>query len=876
MPAMSLAQGSGTVTGRVADQSGKPVPRAVVLLEGTSLSALTDDQGSFRLSPVPAGEQTVVVSFLGFESTRIVVQVEDGKVVRQDIDLQPFGDEVTVRASPILMGQAEALNRQKNLINITNVVAEEQIDSFPDKNVAESIQRIPGIALERDQGEGRYILIRGTEARLNSTTINGERIPSPEAGGRAIALDVIPSDLLQAIEVTKALTPDMDGDAIGGTVNLITKRAPESTRVSVGAGYGQNEIVEDDINKISLLWGDRVGEDNKLGLLFSGSYHDTQRGSHNFEPEYDDGFLGELQLRHYDVERQRAGINTSLDYRASDQSEYFVRYVWNDYEDTEIRRARVDKVEDGEIEREIKDRLQASEITSLAAGGVYQAGTDLIIDYRAVWSRSEEETPNGFDSVFLQEDVIFNPNVSPNSIDPNNIQSNAQNQDFGEFFFDGAEAYSEIAEEEDIIGAIDFTMPFLRDSGQSGLWKYGAKVRFKTKDQNSDVFDVESEDDLALIPFLQGWTPQTSFLDGRYDIGDFQSPTLMRDLEASGMLESEKNLEEDLADFTVDEDTLAGYGMVEIDIGSDSVLLGGLRVEYTENDYLANELVLDEEGDPESLTPVTGSNDYVQLLPMVHWRRRLDENSNLRAAVTRTLARPNFEDLAPFQFIIREDNEIERGNPDLEVTTAWNLDLLYERFLEPVGLFSAGVFYKDLDDNIINFVDDEVRNGDDFEVFQRRNGTGATLLGFEFVFQNQMTSWPAPWDGLGFFVNWTYTDSEQDLQNRSNTPLQGQPEQLGNIALSYEKGGFSGGVAMNYRGEYISEVGDEAAEDLWIDEHTQIDVLFRYQFGPSWSIALEGNNLTDEPFRVYEGTPDRPRQEEYYKSWWTLNVKWDK
>ena len=192
--------------------------------------------------------------------------------------------------------------------------------------------------------------MRGTEARLNSTTVNGERIPSPEAGTRDIALDTIPSDLLSSIEVTKALTPDMDGDSIGGTVNLVTSRAPENLRVSAGLGTRYREIVEETGGNGTFAYGQRFS-DKKWGLLVSASFADNKQGSDNFEPEYDDGDLAVLELRDYTFERERYGVTADVDYRASNTSNYFLRGLVTNYLDTEDRRAKADIVEDGEIER---------------------------------------------------------------------------------------------------------------------------------------------------------------------------------------------------------------------------------------------------------------------------------------------------------------------------------------------------------------------------------------------------------------------------------------------------------------------------------------------------------------------------------------------
>ena len=217
LPGLLAAQGTtGVVRGQVFGPAGEVVESAEVSIDGLNLTTTTDGEGFYRLSDVPAGTRNLTCTYMGLQAATVEVEVVAGQTIVHDFNLT-FGGELEVRGAPLLVGQAKALNRQKNALNISNIVASDQIGRFPDQNAAESTQRIPGISLLRDQGEGRYVLVRGTEARLNSTSINGERIPSPESGTRDIALDTIPSDLLESIEVSKALTPDMDGDAIGGT-----------------------------------------------------------------------------------------------------------------------------------------------------------------------------------------------------------------------------------------------------------------------------------------------------------------------------------------------------------------------------------------------------------------------------------------------------------------------------------------------------------------------------------------------------------------------------------------------------------------------------------------------------------------------------------
>jgi TonB-dependent receptor len=200
---------------------------------------------------------------------------------------------------------------------------------------------------------------------------------------------------------------------------------------------------------------------------------------------------------------------------------------------------------------------------------------------------------------------------------------------------------------------------------------------------------------------------------------------------------------------------------------------------------------------------------------------------------------------------------------------------MWEIYMQPVGIFSAGVFYKDLTDIIYFFNVDEEIDGEEFEVIQPRNGDSGDLFGVEFAFQKNFTSWKGGWGGLGIYANYTYADSEARYPDREATSLPGQSENVGNLALVYEKYGISTRLSWNYNGKNLLEVGDEAAEDLWVDDHAQLDFLFHVQVGKQWGLVLEFINITDEPYTVYEGSPDFIRQQEYYGWWATLGVRFD-
>jgi TonB-dependent receptor len=866
--------GTGVVIGTVSGPAGNALSHVSVSVAGTNLSANTGNSGRYRLSPVPAGDQTIVYSYIGLPAVTAVVKVAAGETVTNDVKFS-YGEMIEVSGSPIIQGQAKALNTQENAVNITNVVASDQMSQFPDPNAAEATQRLPAVSLLRDQGEGRYVLIRGTEQRLNSTTVNGERIPASEADVRTIALDTIPADLLEAISVSKALTPDMDGDAIGGTVDLVTKRAPLKERIQVTVGGGWDDISKDTLANGAFTWGRRFSE-GKTGLLLSLTGSQANRGSDDFEPTYVEGNMDELSLRDYTLTRERYGFTGSVDRQFSSGAEFYVRALFNYYSDSEIRRNWRNLVTKGQLGWELRDRTQTSHINSLTAGGSAMLG-ESVVNYHVAWNRSTEETPDQVTSTFTQKKVKFSPNVTPDSIDPDNIQANPQNADISKALFNKLVTTAKWAQETDYVGSVDLTHAFYRDTSYSGLWKFGAKARFKEKDQTYDLWTYTSDQTYYLTDYLGSFTTATPFVDGRYTLPLFEDPKKMRDFLAKGKqdgtLTGEYSLEDSLNGLDAKENTFAAYGMAEFDLGANLIILAGVRAENTHNEYKSNELIYDEEGNPSALSPISGKKDYTLWLPMVHLKYQVGEHSNLKFAITRSFARPDFFQVNPNVIISHEGQSITKGNADLKPTTSWNLDLLFEHYLPSVGIVSAGAFYKQITDNIYTAVGQEIIDGVPYEVTQPINADEGWLRGFEVAYQARFSSLPKPFDGLGLYLNYTYADSKSSYPGHPDSPLPGQAENVGNVALSYEKAGFSGRVSVNYNGKAIFFVGTEGAPDQWVDNHTQLDFSAQQKVSDVVALFLEVNNLTNEPYRIYEGTTDRPIQEEYYRWWGTIGVK---
>lgn len=879
----ALAQSTtGSVLGKVSDAVTKaPLVGADVLLDGTPHMTATDRTGAFRLSGVPAGTYTLRVLYLGHAEHRAQVTVTSGPSAELDLTLSPvaFSETINVRAEPIAEGQARALNQQRTASNITNVVSSDQIGSFPDPNAAEAASRIPGVSIARDQGEGRYILIRGTEARLNSVMIDGERIPAPEADTRQVQLDAVPADQLQSIEVSKAVTPDMDADAIGGAVNLVTKQAVSRPTMLFSLSGGYNPLQRSSDQKAFSGTVGRRFAGGRAGLLIAGSTSNQVRGSENFEAVYVNGNLSDLQLRDYQITRERYGLNVSADVRAGNNSTFTFKGIVNRFEDYEVNNRIRFRPPNTRIEYVLKNRNQTDDIRTVSGAGTHvltPAGTTL--DYKLSWALSREQQPDRLDTIFRLTRVNFSPNVSSSSINPENIQPNPSTTDFTKATLNAWETEIFDTTDRDVVGQANIRTPLRTSGGAVSFLKFGFKVRDKHKVKN---FELTAASPASTVAFTQ--LQDTGFKNDRFmswfpagyapfpGIDAAASRSMFNALPAS---RKEVDPEGDAENYDASETVGAGYVMAEFYVGDKLVVLPGVRVESTKVDYRGYQVRYDDDGDYVATSPVTGSDTSTFVLPGVHLRYAINDRTNVRAAYTRTLARPNYYDLVPYEIVQQENGEIQRGNSSLTPTTSNNLDFLVEHYLASVGVVSGGAFYKNLHDYVYPFRFAQSNFGDIYQVTQPKNGDSASLWGLELAFQNQFRSLPGPLNGLGVYANYTWTGSRARFPERTaNSTLPGQSAHIGNFALWYEKFGFSARASWNFHGKYIDAVGADAKTDVYYDNHTQLDVSLSQRLTRHVRAYVDFLNLTNAPLRYYEGSSNRPIQQEYYRPWSTFGLK---
>ncbi len=922
---------AATVTGKVSNAStGDFLPGANVMLLGTNYGDASDKSGNFVMLNVTPGNYTISVKYIGYKPyTQEITVSSDASENNFDIGLEvTFVKLGEVVVPGLRTGEAKALNQQKASDKIQNIIVAEQIEAFPDPNAAEALRRLPGVSVQQDHGEGRYVLIRGTEARLNSTQINGNNIPSPEDDNRNVSLDVIPSDLLGAIEVSKALTPDMDGDAIGGSVNLVTKNAfdfdGQIIKADVSGGY--RNLRGDLGQKMTFTYANQF-MGGKLGLLIGGSYNNNNMATDNIELEWNDEYewvtdevdeiddgdiiyatdsedakvIDDMQMRVYDLNRNRVGLNLNLDYKINENSLLYFRYLHNTYTDTETRqmlRIRFGKSVDDEepgsgysdansvvgapVLRELKDRKSVSVIQSLAFGGINQLG-NLTLDYNLSTSFAKEVRDPSRDIVFEQGGVDLDYDISDYNFPTYAVTNGADLNDLGEYEFDEMEYKDgEKTADEDYTGSLNLQMPY-RLGSASGNLKFGAKARIKNKtsDKTSElIYGWDGDDDLTMTGFgmeIDGG----ELMDGHYSNEIGIDPDKFYEFwENNDDFESEPGYEANYFEtWEAEEDVKAFYGMTNINFGK-LMLLAGARVEMTNTTYHGWEgdiaLVEDDES---AMTKVKGTNNYTNILPMIHLKYNINERLVARAAFTQSIARPDYVTLVPYKKF--DDGTLEEGNPGLLPTLSTNFDIMVEYYIGTLGIVSGGFFTKTMKDYIYNsfeeFDDETEPFGDEWveERFYPVNGPNATLSGFELQWYQALTFLPGALDGLGIYLNYTNTTSKAKYYDRDATSLPGQAANVGNIGLSYEKYGFGAKIAANFHGEYIAEVGGDEDEDIYYSKNTQIDLSASYRIKNNIKLYADVTNITNEPVVYYIGDPEFPIARELYSFGVRAGIKVD-
>jgi TonB-dependent receptor len=893
---------AGDVAGRVVDStSGRPLPNATVSIPSLGRSVVSDRSGDYRISDVPAGAHDVSVSYVGFAPSTQSVTVAETGTASADFSLATGIAEITVTG--YRLAQATALQDKKSSIVIKDSITADDAGKLPDRNAAETLARVPGISVTTDQGEGRYVTVRGIDAALSNVTVDGQVIGSPEGDTRRVALDTVPADVLSKLEVIKAVTPDLDGNAIGGTVNLITPSAfddPDGKFFSATVDAGYYDLNGDSPFGGSVGWGSTFGAEKQWGIVLSGSYSDRTFASQNVQggdPWTEEGdFLvpDEFNIRDYEIQRVRKGFVANLEFEPSDGARFYWRNLYNRYEDTELQSEytadyRNGDLEDqtptsgtfteGEAQRANSERLEIQSILTSSLGGTVDVG-QWTFGASVTYGETEQDTPyDNYHEFELDSEVPMTYDTSKKFF---NVDAGDVVYDPANFEFNETDQGHQNIKEDLLVFQADITRHF--DLGDnSGSIKFGAKSISREQKSDQDMIVYDGFDGDYLMSGVASAGDVTFEGDaGGYHFGRGVDYGAAQDFfeanQASFEVSDGDTLIESFGvDYRVKEEVTAGYVMGTLNVGR-ATWIGGVRYERTANDYQAFDVTLDD-GDPISDPPPErrGSSDFDHWLPGLQVNFNLRDDVILRAAWTNTIGRPSYEQTVPFRIFEFEDaeGEVEAGNPSLKPLESMNLDASLEWYLQPSGILSAGVFYKDIDNPIFNqltVLEGEVFEGrfwDELEISQPQNAKSGEITGIELNYQQQFSMLPAPFDGFGAQIGYTWTDSEADTFGRdAKVPFFLQSDDIVSASLFWAKAGFEARLGYAYRSDYLEAVGEaeDGSEDRYVDAHGQLDFKASYMFGKGTTVYLQMQNITGEPLRFYSGDRSRMAENEFY-SW---------
>ena len=846
------------IKGKVIDAVTKePMVGATILLKETGKRQVVQLDGYFSFKSLKPGEYHLECSFVSYTAKPAEVEVAANKIAAISIIMEPVTrqlNDVTVTDNQAST-DARARTLEKNASQVVNIVSAKNIELSPDVTVANVMQRVSGVTIERsNSGEGRYPIIRGMEKRYINTLVNGIKIPSPDNKNRFIPLDLFPAELLERLEVSKTLTPSMEGDAIGGTINLVMKDAPAKTLFQANFAVGYNAIFagrnfqqfdRSTINtqapseihgnsyaatpadfpvknlifsnkatpvnsNFGVTFGDRFGESKKLGFIVSGSYQNNFTGNNStfFLPNAQPGLNNipqfiELQARSYSQQSRRIGVNNKLDYKINSKNKISLINVFVRLDDYQTRLISDTIALNSLVDAQSRSRWQYQDIYNSTLQGNHLVTDNLKVDWSLAYSTANNHIPD--QAEFTHEYPVTKTSTSVDILqNMSRIWTHNSDKDYA--------AYLNITDKFKLLD-------------RSFELKFGGVERNKTRDNYYNSY--------TLTPKL-GTSTSQAYTDITKADYTFKST-------GASLFSPDGN------DYTLVENVAAGYVQGKWQLTNRLEALGGLRVEYTKQNYNTQL--------PAGTANKAGVINYTDFLPSAILKYELKENENLRLSYYKALARPGFAELIPDG----QQGEVfkEQGNPQgLNHTTADNIDFRYELFPKNADEILLGVFYKRIQDPIEYAA---VKTGVTSQTLIPQNFGDARNYGFEAV----VTKYFGP---FGIVANYTYTKSritsDKLFSYRNDVgqvtsriqpetrPLQGQSDHIGNLAIVYKnpKIGLDLQTAFVYTGSRISLVSPYYGLDYWQAPTRQLDLSVEKRFAGKFSIYGKVNNLTNTPY----------------------------
>ncbi len=915
IPTLLAAQAKPTsVNGRITDQSGRPLEGVIVTTSTSPAVAQTNRDGAFTIS-APVGRVVVRARLLGFKADSMVLDGKAAREVRLRLSATATALSTVKVEAQRASGTALSLAIQKIADNVKNLTVAEEIRALPNANAADAISRLPGVSLQRHEGEGAYVQVRGIDGNLSNVTLNGAHIAGnfddkDGSGSRVAKLDGIPSELLSRAQVSKTLTADLDADAIGGSVNVDTKTANDAPGLMVVGQYGRSDLQNAPAGQGAISYGGRFGAERQMGLFLGGSYDKNSRIYDDVEATYGYKALNGSNVvvplttsrREYFTQRERRGLAFSSDYRWDDRTSLTMKGMWTKFDDRAIRYrqdqgqalatttptgANTGTSTGGNVTSNVQQRTPVDQNYMLGLNGTAAPGR-VALDYAATVTQNEFVRLNAGDITFRQTGL----NMTYDRSDPTTPLINPAGtypSDPSKFAFRTYVVANQIARGRDYAGQINGKLPF-ETMGMASALQFGAKFRQerRTFDDHSYGRALRAGQTFTLADVVGGFT-NASHYNGMLPLGvapdDKRNQDFIMNSQASRFTSTAADtLTSQLQVYTAQERIGAAYGAYTLDAGAWH-WVAGLRLEQTSTEYTANKAVTDRVTKLTSVSPVAGNGSYINFFPSAQLRLGLDERTNLRVAVTTGIARPAYGSLSPRVAITpgaaaTDPNAINLGNPDLKPTRSVNYDALIEHFSSDVGVAQIGVFYKTLSDFIYNKSFSYVGAPyDGYNAIQPQNGKDGYIYGAEMAFVRRLSFLPGVLNGFGVDMNATYTQSHSNVEGRVGLPFPRQANWNGNGSLTYAKGLISARVTQQYNGAYIYTLGDGtnsvATGDTYMLAHNQIDASLNVQVQRNAQVVLQVLNINNAPFGYFFGRDTNAyKQREFYGTTTSLQIRY--
>lgn len=791
------------------------------------------------------------------------------------------------------LSQERAIDFKRQDDRIIDAVSADEIGQLPDKNAAESLERLPGISLRYDQGEGRYVSIRGVDGALNNVTLNGVAIGTPDSDTRNMPLDVVSGQLASRVEVIKAATPDMDAQGLGGTVNLVTQSPfdmDEAFLLRGSVAAGAQQLNDKTPVQADMSIGGLFGEEQQFGAILGVNYSRRDYRTYGIYPDdwrevagIERGLPANIKSTAYDLDRRRLGVSGTFEYRPNVDDTYHLRGLYSEFREDETRqRSRLDfgdedlfrdadLAADGrsgtvygvEGRQDLRLEQKDKSIGSLSAGGENRRGR-WTLDYDLSFSRSELVEPNQAWQ-FRGGSATVDFDMDPTLFEVSPREPIAAS----EFGFRQYTEQDERGEEEARALMVNARRDF--DFADGGYVKFGLKHRDGDRWFDGQVTTYErgsGDDRFSLGDFgLAGPRVPVKLPGHTYVGGPGIDPDAIRDLtrdELGGprlVLNEEDTLADAvLSDYDMSERVTAGYLMASVDSG-DWRTIAGVRLERTRLDVSGFQL---ENG--ADVVGVSSETDYTDLLPALHVHYRPTQDVILRAAYTESIGRPAYPQLSPggaAGYVEIEpglfEGDLSVGNPQLEPYRSRNLDFSAEWYPREGTLLSAGLFHKDIANPIFEY--EEVLRGysyggrtyERFEYSQPRNADEGEIGGVELAYQQQLVFLPGAWNGFGVGINATFTDSSLTVPDRDeDVPFPKQSDTLYGAQLFYQKHGVEAALSYHYTDRFLDAIQGSPDTDTYFDAQERLDLKASYAVSERLGVFLEAQNLTDEVNREYQ------------------------